>query len=83
MSQLVFSLWSFYPGGMGLFISRNHPSYLWMWPPLFLLEEGMGFRSIWVEIAQSLVVNFVVFLREVELQSFYSTIFISSPHYGF
>ena len=29
----------------------------------------MGFRSIWVEIAQSLVVNFVVFRREVELQS--------------
>ena len=34
----------------------------------------MGFRSIWVEIAQSLVVNFVVFRREVELQSFYSAI---------
>ena len=35
----------------------------------------MGFQSIWVEIAQSLVVNFVVFRREVELQSFYSAIF--------
>ena len=33
-----------------------------------------GFQSIWVEIAQSLVVNFVVFRREVELQSFYSAI---------
>ena len=29
-----------------------------------------------MEIAQSLVVNFVVFRREVELQSFYSTILI-------
>ena len=38
----------------------------------------MGFRSIWVEIAQSLVVNFVVFRREVELQSFYSAILIPS-----
>ena len=36
----------------------------------------MGFRSIWVAIAQSLVVNFVVFRREVELQSFYSAILI-------
>ena len=39
----------------------------------------MGFQSIWVEIAQSLVVNFVVFRREVELQSFYSAILIPSP----
>ena len=39
----------------------------------------MGFRSIWVEIAQSLVVNFVVFRRGVELQSFYSAILIPSP----
>ena len=38
----------------------------------------MGFQSIWVEIAQSLVVNFVVFRREVELQSFYSAILIPS-----
>ena len=42
----------------------------------------MGFQSIWVEIAQSLVVNFVVFRREVELQSFYSTILILSPQIG-
>ena len=39
----------------------------------------MGFQSIWVEIAQSLVVNFVVFRREVELQPFYSVILIPSP----
>ena len=38
----------------------------------------MGFRSMWVEIAQSLVMNFVVFRREVELQSFYSAILIPS-----
>ena len=38
----------------------------------------MGFRSIWVEIAQPLVVNFVVFRREVELQSFYSAVLIPS-----
>ena len=29
--------------------------------------------------AQSLVVNFVIFRREVELQSFYSAILIPSP----
>ena len=40
----------------------------------------MGFWSIWVEIAQSLVVNFVVFRREIELQSFYSAILIPSNH---
>ena len=32
-----------------------------------------------MEIAQSLVVNFVVFRRKVELQSFYSAILILSP----
>ena len=37
-----------------------------------------GFWSIWVKCAQSLVVNFVVFRREVELQSFCSTILIPS-----
>ncbi len=42
-----------------------------------------GFQSIWVETAQSLVVNFVVFRREVELQSFYSTILIPSPQEAF
>ena len=34
---------------------------------------------MWVKNAQSLVVNFVVFRREVELQSFYSAILIPSP----
>ena len=32
-----------------------------------------------METAQPLVVNFVVFRREVELQSFYSAILIPSP----
>ena len=38
-----------------------------------------GVRSIWVEIAQHLVVNFVVFRREVELQSSYPAVLIPSP----
>ena len=80
------SLWnSYFPvlgayqlGGMGLLISCNRPSYLLIWPPL--LSSGVGylfesFWSIWLKIAQHLVVNFVIFRREIELQSFYSTIF--------
>ena len=48
------------------------------------LSSGEGylfesFRSICLKIAQYLVVNFVVFRREVELQSFYSTILILFP----
>ena len=48
------------------------------------LSFGLGylfesFQSIWLKIAQYLVVNFVVFRREVELQSFYSAILIPSP----
>ena len=39
-----------------------------------------GFWSIGVKIAQPLVVNFVVFRREVELQSFYSAILIPSMY---
>ena len=31
-----------------------------------------------MEIAQSLVVNFVIFRREIELQSFYSAVLILS-----
>ena len=42
----------------------------------YLFED---FWSIWLKIAQALVVNFVVFRIEVELQSFYSAILISSP----
>ena len=43
------------------------------------LSSGVGylfesFWSFWLKIAQHLVVDFVVFRREVELQSFYSAI---------
>ena len=37
-----------------------------------------GFLSIWLKIVQPLVVNFVDFSREVELQSFYSAMLIPS-----
>ena len=45
------------------------------------LSSGVGylfesFQSIWLKIAQHLVVNFVVFRRGVELLSFYSAILI-------
>ena len=48
------------------------------------LSSGVGylfesFWSIWLKTAQHLVVNFVVFMREDELQSFSSTILIASP----
>ena len=51
----------------------------------FSLFSGVGyllesFRSIWLKIAQHLVVNFVVFRREVGLPSSSSTIFIPSSH---
>ena len=49
------------------------------------LSSGVGylfesFKSIWLKVAQHLVVNFVVFMREVELQPFYSAILIPSPN---
>uniref|UniRef100_A0A8D1L2Q0 Testis expressed 9 n=1 Tax=Sus scrofa TaxID=9823 RepID=A0A8D1L2Q0_PIG len=48
------------------------------------LSSGVGylfesFWSIWLKIAQYLVVNFVVFRREVELQSYSSAILIPYP----
>ena len=50
------------------------------------LSSGVGylfesFWSIWLKIAQHLVVNFAVFRRKVELQSFYSAILIPSLDY--
>ena len=42
---------------------------------VYLFES---FQSIWLKIAHYLVVNFVVFRRAVELQSFYSAILIPS-----
>ena len=82
MNQLVFSLWGFPPGRYGVVYIETSPLL-----PLDVassLSSGAGYlfegvRSIWVEIAQHLVVNFVVFRREVELQSFYSAILIPSP----
>ena len=81
MKQLVSSLWGFPP-------RRNGVVYI-MKSPLLPLDVSSsfssgagyvfeGFQSIWVEIAQTLVANFVVFRREVELQSFYSTVLILS-----
>ena len=65
-----------------MLISHYHPSY-----SLDLassLSSGVGylfesFQSIWLKIAQHLVVNFVVSRRAVELQSFYSAILMPSP----
>ena len=80
MSQLLSSLLGFPPRRYGV-------GYI-MKSPLLPLDVASfssgvgylfeGFWYIWVEIAQSLVVNFVVFRREVELQSFYSAILIPS-----
>ena len=71
MNQLVFSPWVVYMVKSPLLpldVASSFSSGVG-----YLFE---GFQSIWVETAQSLVVNFVVFRREVELQSFYSTILI-------
>ena len=81
MNQLVSSLWGFPPGRYGVVYIGKLPLL-----PLDVassLSSGVGylfesFWSIWLKIAQHLVVNFVVFMREVELQSFYSTILIPS-----
>ena len=67
---------------MGLLILYNCPSYLLIWLLLCLLEWGIFLKvssPFWLKIAQHLVVNFVVFRREVQLQSFYSGILIPSP----
>ena len=75
MNQLVSSLWGFPPRRYGVVYIVKSPLL-----PLDVassLSSGVGylfesFRSIWLKIAQHLVVNSVVFKREVELQSFYS-----------
>ena len=83
MNQLVSSLWGF-P------LRRYEVVYILKSPLLprdvaSSLSSGVGylfegFRSIWLRITQHLVVNFVIFRREVELQSLSSTIlFPSSP----
>ena len=71
MIQLLSSLWDFPLGRYGV-------AYI-VYSPLLprdvtsSLTSGVGhlfesFWSIWLKIAQHLVVNFVVFRREVELQ---------------
>ena len=47
------------------------------------LSSGVGYlfesvQSIWLMIPQHLVVNFVVFRKEVEIQSFYFAVLIPS-----
>ena len=66
--------------GMGLLISHNHPScHL---DVAFSLPSGVylfaNSQSIWLKLAQHLIVNFFCFCfwRESELQSCYSTILI-------
>ena len=81
MNQLLSSLWGFPPGSyVVVYIVKSPP------PPLDVassLSSGIrypfeGFWSICLKIAQPLVVNFVVFRREDELQSSYSAILIPS-----
>ena len=85
MNQLVSSLGGFPPGRYGV-VCITKSSLL----PLDVassFSSGVGylfegFWSIWVKIAQPLVVTFVVFRREVELQSS-SAILIPSPTSNF
>ena len=77
MNQLVSSLWSFPPRRYGVVYIVKSPLLPFDVSSSFSSGVGYlfeGFWSIWVKNAQPLVVNFVVFRREVELQSFYSTI---------
>ena len=70
VNQLVSSLWSFPPRRYGVVYITKSPLL-----PLDVassFSSGVGylfysFQSIWVEIAQPLVANFVVFRREVAL----------------
>ena len=69
-----------HPGGMALLISCNCPSYLLMWPP-FVFWSRISFWKFPVHLVRccsAFGCNFVVFMREAELQSFYSAILIPS-----
>ena len=80
--KLLCSLWGFQP-------RRYEVAHIVSLPLLPLdvassLSSRVGylfesFQYLWLKIAQHLFVNFVIFRREVELQSFYSTILIPSP----
>ena len=68
-----------HPEGVGLLILHNHTFYLLLWPPS--LSSGVGYLfesllSIWLKVVQHLVIILLFFMRESELQSFYSTILI-------
>ena len=82
MNKLLSSLWGFPPGRCGVaYILCNCP--LLPLDVVSSLSSGVGylfedFWSIWLKIAQNVVVNFVVFRREVELQFFYSAVLIPS-----
>ena len=69
-----------HPGGMGLLISHNRPSYLLMWPPL-LFWSRISFCKFPVHLVEgcSAFGCNLVFMRVGELQSFCSTIWIPSP----
>ena len=70
MNQLVSGLWGFPPGRYGVVYIAKLPLL-----PLDVassLSSGVVYlferlQSIWLKIAQNLVVNFVIFMREVEL----------------
>ena len=84
MNQLLSSLWGFPPGWYE--VPYIVSSSLLPLDVVSSLSSGVGyvfegFQSIWLKIAQHLVVNFVVIRREVELQSFYSTILILYIHF--
>ena len=70
MNQLVSSQWGFPPGRYGVVYILKSPLLPLDVASSFSSGVGylfQGFRSIWVEVAQPLFVNFVVFRRGVEL----------------
>ena len=78
MIQLLTSLWGFPPGRYGVVKIAYLPLLPLDVASSLSSEVGYlfeSFQSIWLKIAQALVVNFVVF-RKVELQSFYSAVLI-------
>ena len=69
------------PGRVGLLISCNHPSYYL--DVASSLSSGVGYLFLivcsLVDGCSAVACNFVAFMREGELQYFYSAIFPSSP----
>ena len=79
MSQLVFSLWSFPPGRYGVVYIVKAPFLPLDVSSSFSSGVGYGFPVHFGDVCSVFSVNFVVFRRELELQSFYSAILILSP----